>query len=501
MTSRASSIVTGILLGSSATLIVSWVYNKLSKKKNAARTDDTKPHQQREQKQHQILPLSLREEQLSRSSLYFGDENMSRLSQNTRVCIVGVGGVGSHAAVSLARAGLGPLIRLVDFDQVTLSSLNRHACATLQDVGTPKVTCVQEYIRKIIPNDEYLTVDARVELFNAESAHHLLALPNQHTWDMVIDAIDDIPTKAELIQYCLQHQIPVVSCMSAGGKADVTRLHISDLQSAAKDPLATKLRQTLKRIISKTNSNDEETGISSSYLEDMEQLSIVYSSEKTVVKLAELTADQKAAPHTFGAMDYMRVRVVPVLGTMPAIMGLSLAAVTLTRLGNKPLQPVPCERVGRSVRHKMLQHLKIREERIQKKILEQVGLSPQTNATNDIIEDDEKELLESELDATNDTDNQGRMVDGIWIGRVQVDMDDVEYLMEVWRNRCAVTGARLGAVLALARWNMDQPSTTNNLVLMSSPALKRFDQPNGKSQIPVAVQRMIEERLAACRNE
>jgi tRNA A37 threonylcarbamoyladenosine dehydratase len=288
MTSRASSIVTGILLGSSATLIVSWVYNRLSKKeeeeeeeeKNEAFTDDTKrQQQQREQKQHQILPLSLREEQLSRSSLYFGDENMSRLSQNTRVCIVGVGGVGSHAAVSLARAGLGPLIRLVDFDQVTLSSLNRHACATLQDVGTPKVTCVQEYIRKIIPNDEYLTVDARVELFNAESAHHLLALPNQHTWDMVIDAIDDIPTKAELIQYCLQHQIPVVSCMSAGGKADVTRLHISDLQSAAKDPLATKLRQTLKRIISKTNSNDEETGISSSYLEDMEQLSIVYSSE------------------------------------------------------------------------------------------------------------------------------------------------------------------------------------------------------------------------------
>ena len=151
---------------------------------------------------------------------------MLQLSKNSRVCVVGVGGVGSHAAVALARAGLGPLLRLVDFDQVTLSSLNRHACATLADVGIPKVTCVQQHIRKICPHDEYLHVDARVELFDAASADRLLALPDNQQWDIIVDAIDDVPTKAQLIQYCLQHKIPVVSCMGAGGKADVTRLHV-----------------------------------------------------------------------------------------------------------------------------------------------------------------------------------------------------------------------------------------------------------------------------------
>lgn len=402
---------------------------------------------------------------------------MSKLSQSSRVCVVGVGGVGSHTAVALARAGMGPLLRLIDFDQVTLSSLNRHACATLEDVGISKVECVRSYIQRICPHSEYLQVEARAELMSAETAARLLDLPENQTWDLVVDAIDDVPTKAALVFFCVQHRIPVVSCMGAGGKADLTRLHISDLQSAAKDPLATKLRQALKRLLKRNNGdgrNHDDT-----FLQDTEQLAILYSSERTVVPLADLTPEQQAGPHLFGAMDNMRLRVVPVLGTMPAIMGMGLATICLMRLGDKPLQPVPGERVGRSVRHRVLQHLKNREEQLQKHVLGEAGL----------------DRLPAQDD---DGDCGGCLVDGTWVGRVQVDMDDIDYLFELWKNRCAVTGARLGTVLELVRWNTDRPATIDNLVLMSAHALKRFDEPGGKTRMPQAVREVIEKNLAAC---
>lgn len=496
-TTPQSSFITGLLVGSAVTCIASalWLRRSLKRQEDsisyaAVSSSSSSSHradQSDNTRQRHALPPALRAEQISRSTLYFGESSMHHLSTECRVCIVGVGGVGSHAAMAISRAGLGPLLRLVDFDQVTLSSLNRHACATLEDVGIPKVTCVYNAIRRVCPSEAYLQVEPMVELFSASSADRLLALPHGQSWDMIIDAIDDVPTKAELIQYCLFHRIPVVSCMGAGGKADVTRLHVGDLQSAAKDPLATKLRQTLKKLM-KVNDNEDCT----SYLQDMDKLSILYSSEKTVVKLAELTPEQQEAPHAFGAMDHMRVRVVPVLGTMPAIMGMSLAALCLTRLGNKPVQPVPGERIGRSVRHRILQHFKTREERIRKEALLQAGMEdPQLN------NDDDNTQSPDEDGETSD----GQFLGGIWVGRVQIDMDDVDYLFEVWRNRCAVSGARLGTVLSLARWDLGRPSTCDNLVLLSAKALKLLDQPGGRNNIQESVRRRIEMQLANCRCE
>jgi tRNA A37 threonylcarbamoyladenosine dehydratase len=125
--------------------------------------------------------------------------------------------------------------------------------------------------------------------------------------------------------------------MGAGGKSDMTRLHISDLQTAAKDPLASKLRQTMKKNMKKIRAAEEakadnsggtgeksnEKDYDDSYLEDMDQLTIIYSSEKTVAKLADFTDEQKAErdKSQFGAVDGMRIRVLPVLGPLPAIMG------------------------------------------------------------------------------------------------------------------------------------------------------------------------------------
>ena len=465
MSSRGDSwapILVGASLGSVATLLMHCVTTK-QKEEAVEQTPVVKQQPRSAPKAHlpTSLPADFRAEQISRHTLYFGDDGMESLRQ-ARICVVGLGGVGSHTAHMLARGGVGYL-RLIDFDQVTLSSLNRHACATLHDVGRPKVTCLVDFLKLICPDPEYLALDGRVAMLNHETSQTLLE--TDQPWSLVIDAIDDIPTKAHLLQYCLSRQIPVLSCMGAGGKSDPTRLHVSDLQTAARDPLATKLRQSLKK----------HKDLPDDYLSDMDQLSIVYSSEKTVAKLAEFTDEQKKkGVHNYGAVDGMRIRVLPVLGTLPAIMGQTLAAVALCRLGNKVFQPVTGERVGRSVRHKLLQHLRRREETI---FLETLKDGSQTYYDSD----------------------DGKVVNGVWIGPLQVDMDDVEYLMEIWRNRCAVTGARIGAVLEFTRWDLAKPSTCDNLVLMSRSALEKYDTPAGKETISPETRKTIEARLASCR--
>lgn len=105
-----------------------------------------------------------------------------------------------------------------------------------------------------------------------------------------------------------------------------------------------------------------------------------------------------------------------------------------------------------------------------------------------------------ETTSTSATTNgdAGTIVNGQWIGPVQIDGDDVEYLLEVWRNKCAVTGDRLGTVLELVRWDMAQPSTCNNLVLMGASALLKYDE-YGKASIPKDAQAKIEARLQSCR--
>mmetsp|Transcript_3461 Transcript_3461/g.6315 ORF Transcript_3461/g.6315 Transcript_3461/m.6315 type:complete len:203 (-) Transcript_3461:430-1038(-) len=197
----------------------------------------------------------------------------------------------------------------------------------------------------------------------------------------------------------------------------------------------------------------------------MDALTIIYSSEKTVAKLAEFTEEQKLQKDKsqFGAVDGMRIRIIPVLGPLPAIMGQSLAAITLCELGKKPMhQPVSGERVSKNVRNKLYQNLVNREQKIANGKLDISGGASYT-------------------------------------GPVEIELDDVDYIMGTWRNRCAVTGARFGTVLFLARWDTSKPATPDNLVLMSTHALKKYDE-NGKASIPTSVQSKIESRLAVCRD-
>lgn len=448
------------------------------------------------------LTAEIRDEQLSRHTLYFGVDGMDKLKRS-KICIVGVGGVGSHTAHMIARSGVG-YIRIIDFDQVSVSSLNRHACATLHDVGTSKVQCLTNFLQQICPDPQCLYVDPIAEMYTAESGERLLKLPfnypSDDKWDMIIDCIDDVKTKAALLAYCIQHQIPVLSCMGAGGKADPTRLHISDMRSAARDPLATKIRQYLKSYMKKEYTDD------TSYLDDMNQLTILYSSEKTVVKLADFTAEQKdEGVHNFGAVDGMRIRVVPVLGTMPAIMGQALASYCLTVVaGNaeNQIQPVTSERVGRNTRNKMYQMLRMREQSIAAKVRLDVEAA---RACGQKVTVEETDSIHGtgELITIYSNDGSNTIQSKAWIGELQIDIsDDMEYLLEIWRNRCAVTGARLGTVLHVVRWDRCKPSTCDNLIVICANVLPHYE-PNPtlyqREKIDPTIRQSILERLASCR--
>ena len=417
-----------------------------------------------------IIPPEMRAEQLSRNELYFGKEGQESI-QKASILIVGLGGVGSHTAHMLARAGVGEM-RFVDFDQVTLSSLNRHACATLEDVGIPKVECLKRFLSKVCGS--CCKIDAWVQMYTGDPSKDgdMLTCPQSgREWDIVIDAIDDVTTKAKLLSHCLRNNIKIISCMGAGGKSDMTRLHISDLKTASRDPLATKLRQTLKKMLKKDMKDD-------SYLSDVDKLAVIYNSEKVVCKLADFTEEQREEGiQKFGAVDNMRIRIIPVLGTMPAIMGQSLAAWALCEIGGKPFKPLGAERLGRNARNRLYQHFNNRENKMRKHV-------------------EERENYTGNSDFSEST-----VINGSWLGPPQIDIDDVDFIVsEVWRNRCFVSGDSIGSVLEICRWDIAKPSTIQNIVLLSSKALRRFQEEfqksgDGRNCISEEIRMKIEARL------
>ncbi|KAJ1018655.1 hypothetical protein NDA13_006345 [Ustilago tritici] len=182
---------------------------------------------------------SLIREQLSRNYSFLGEDGMKAI-RNSFVIVVGAGGVGSWAALMLLRSGVSKL-RLIDFDQVSLSSLNRHACATLQDVGRPKVVCCAEMFAQIAP---WAKLEAWVELFRADEAERLLG--GNPTY--VVDAIDNIDTKVDLLRFCAERKIKVISSMGAGAKSDPSRIQISDISVTSEDPLARSVRRRLRAL-------------------------------------------------------------------------------------------------------------------------------------------------------------------------------------------------------------------------------------------------------------
>lgn len=162
----------------------------------------------------------LMREQLVRNYQYFGEEGQDKI-RKAFVVVVGCGGVGSHVVSALVRGGISR-IRVIDFDMVTVSSLNRSAFAYRKDVGRPKACILQEYLPQLNPLVELETVQ---DFFSKKNEAEMLS----GSPDLVIDCIDDIDTKVELIRYCVENKIAVISSGGAGTKGDPTKLQIRDI--------------------------------------------------------------------------------------------------------------------------------------------------------------------------------------------------------------------------------------------------------------------------------
>lgn len=167
-----------------------------------------------------------------------GEDAVLRLHR-ARVVVFGVGGVGSFAAEALARSGVGELT-LVDFDLVCVTNTNRQMHALRGNIGKPKAEVMAERLRLVHPT---ATIDARVEFYSAEASDALLD-PRP---DYVVDAIDNLTAKAHLLVTCARRGIPVVSSMGAAARLDPTRVRIDDLARTHSDPMASALRDILRK--------------------------------------------------------------------------------------------------------------------------------------------------------------------------------------------------------------------------------------------------------------
>jgi tRNA A37 threonylcarbamoyladenosine dehydratase len=183
-----------------------------------------------------------------------GDRGVHRLAQ-AHVVVIGCGGVGSWAAESLARSGVGRLT-LVDFDLVCITNTNRQLHALKGTVGKPKVEVMAERLRLIHPTGR---IDAITRFYEAAARDEIL--PEGERPDWVIDAIDNVTAKLDLLATCHRRAIPVVTAMGAAGRIDPTRVRVDDLAFTVRDGLAKDVRKWLVRKHGVTPREDGSFGI------------------------------------------------------------------------------------------------------------------------------------------------------------------------------------------------------------------------------------------------
>ena len=178
------------------------------------------------------------EQQFSRTELLFGREAVERLAK-CRVAVFGIGGVGGYAVEALARSGVGAL-DLVDKDVVSVSNLNRQIIALHSTIGRSKVSVAAERIRDISP-------ECKVRVYETFYLPETRDLFDFRDYDYVVDAIDTVTGKLQLVMQAKEAGTPVISSMGAGNKADPTQFRVSDIMKTSVDPLARVMRRELKK--------------------------------------------------------------------------------------------------------------------------------------------------------------------------------------------------------------------------------------------------------------
>ncbi|KIR02590.1 HesA/MoeB/ThiF family protein [Lachnospiraceae bacterium TWA4] len=200
--------------------------------------------------------------QFSRTKLLLGEDSMNKL-ENAKVAVFGIGGVGGYVVEALVRSGVGSFV-LVDDDKVCLTNINRQIIATRKTVGKYKVEVMKERILEINPKAE---VEIRQCFYLPENAHEF----DFSEYSYVVDAVDTVTAKLEIIEQAKKLNVPVISCMGAGNKLDPTKFEVADIYKTTMCPLAKVMRRECKK-------------------RGIKKLKVVYSTEKPTRPLEDMSS-------------------------------------------------------------------------------------------------------------------------------------------------------------------------------------------------------------------
>lgn len=171
-----------------------------------------------------------------KTELIIGKENIEKI-KNASILLVGVGGVGGYAFESLLRVGVGTII-IVDNDTFDETNLNRQLHATKETINLNKIDVLEKHASsigntKIIKINKFLTKENIKEIF-------------KYKVDYVVDAIDSMDAKKELIRYCLKNRLKIISSMGMGGKIDASKIKIMKIKDTSYDPIAKEIRKMIR---------------------------------------------------------------------------------------------------------------------------------------------------------------------------------------------------------------------------------------------------------------
>lgn len=227
--------------------------------------------------------------QFSRTELLLGKEAIDKLAQS-RVAVFGIGGVGGYTVEALVRSGIGA-IDLIDNDKVCLTNINRQIYATHKTIGRYKVDVAKERIAEINPNAKVHTYKT---FYTAETSHEF----DFSKYDYVVDAIDTISGKIELVMQSEKSNTPIISSMGAGNKLNPTAFEVSDIYKTSVCPLARVMRYELKR-------------------REIKRLKVVYSKEIPLTPI--VNGDSKEE------QDSQRRQIPGSTAFVPSVVGLIIA--------------------------------------------------------------------------------------------------------------------------------------------------------------------------------
>ncbi len=179
------------------------------------------------------------ENQFDRTELLIGKEGINRLA-GVSVAVFGIGGVGGHATEALVRAGIGKLT-IIDSDVVTESNINRQIVALKSTVGLSKVLVMKDRIADINPNAVVIPIE---KFYLPENSYEF----ELSKYDYILDAIDTVSAKVNLIVRAKNEGVPIISCMGAGNKLDPTRFQVADIYETSVCPLAKIMRKQLRDV-------------------------------------------------------------------------------------------------------------------------------------------------------------------------------------------------------------------------------------------------------------